>query len=119
MNKKGQAAIFIVVALFLFGAIVLVALLKDKEAPQLEVKDCEIDADCFPSECCNAVTCVPKGKQPNCVIDYENGTIEDVVCAPTCYSKTPSGDFKLGCGYPPESRGFCTCVNNKCVAEMP
>ena len=110
MKKTGQAAIFIVIALFFVGAIVLFAWIKDKEQPILDVRECVADNDCVPAECCDASTCVPEEEKPNCIIE-ETG--EEVPCRPGCFSDKYN---HLGCS---ENRGCkCNTDTGKCFAEF-
>jgi len=106
-NKGGQASIFIIVAVFLLAAIVLLSLLQDKDDPDLNVIECEVDSDCRPAKCCNAETCVSEEYYPDCT---------DVNCSTGCDSQR-GGDFFLGCGL--TTRGVCECIDQKCLPNLP
>mgnify|MGYP001580180208 CR=1 FL=1 len=110
--KKGQVAIFIVVALILVGALVLVAWIRDKDVPETDVIECNTADDCVPDECCDASSCVPKSERPDCTVLQVDGSREDIICAPGCGSDRY---VTLGCNW--RNPGTCTCVNNKCVSS--
>ena len=104
--KKGQVAIFVLVSLFFVAAIVLFVWLKSVEQPIVEEKECSIDADCVPNECCDADLCAPLDEAPEC---------SGVICAPGC----GSFDEKfLGCKNSGEA-GSCKCINQKCAPIWP
>ncbi len=108
-SKKAQLAIFIILAVFLVGVIVLVALAKNNN-PTVEIQECVVDEDCFPAECCDSRTCVPVSEKPNCTI--VNGT--DIECPDGCYNYLTG---ELGCeNFVGEPEGICKCINSKCLA---
>jgi len=106
--KKGQVTIFIIVALVLVSGIVLVSWLKDKDIPEVEVRECEVNADCIPKQCCDAFSCVGVQDAVDCT---------DADCEFGCDSR--AGDADLGCnqgaGNPP---GQCVCVNQNCEVSL-
>ncbi|MCA9485480.1 MAG: hypothetical protein KC506_01395 [Nanoarchaeota archaeon] len=104
--KKGQVSMFVIIAVVLVAVIVFIAILAARTKPEEIEFECHTDSDCVPSECCGALNCVPLGEAPSCA---------GVECVGFCESGE-SG--KLGCG-PPEDRGFCGCVNNKCSPIFP
>ena len=109
INRKGQVAIFIIVALVLVAGIVLVSWLKDKDEPEVEVRECEVDEDCVPEQCCDAYSCVGVSEAVDC---------SRVDCAPGCWSRE---DNHTGCRQPDWDRnpyGECKCVNQKCGVEL-
>lgn len=58
---------------------------------------CTTDADCVPSACCHAPTCVSKDNAPSC---------DEVMCTKECRLGT------LDCG------GSCLCQDGKCAARV-
>lgn len=57
---------------------------------------CETDADCVPSECCHAPTCVDAASGPDCT---------DMMC---------TADFQFGT----LDGGGCVCVDGQCAANV-
>ncbi|MFH1290451.1 MAG: hypothetical protein ABIH92_03520 [Nanoarchaeota archaeon] len=111
-NRIGQISIFIILALFLIGAIIVITLLKDREEADVDVRECEIDTDCRPAECCDAQSCVSIQDAPDC-----SGEGVDFSCVPGCRSGATG---ELGCDVDGDGKGigFCQCVNQKCLAAL-
>lgn len=105
-TKRGQVAVYVIIALILVGAIVLIGILKSGEEPEIFIVECNSSADCVPSECCNAATCVPVNQTPDC---------SGVDCVIGCESFPSAGGGFLGCGSTAE-RAQCSCINNKCTS---
>jgi hypothetical protein len=113
--KKGQVAIFIIVGLFFVGAIILFVWLKSANPVIVEEKECSIDSDCVPNECCDADLCVPNtnATAPECG-QATPWAADDIVCPPGCGSFF--GNF-LGCMSNPDWPRRCKCINEKCAPE--
>lgn len=111
--------IFILVGIFFVAALLVFAWLKSLDKPALEEKECNINSDCVPNECCDADLCVAKVYAPKCLGDNENPlvTADDVQCplGAQSYGDSPF----LGQGITVADRGTCACVNNKCTAVWP
>jgi hypothetical protein len=113
-NRFGQVTIFIIVALFLVGAVVLAVWLNAGREPELQVVECSIDSDCVPSTCCDAQLCTGKQDAPDCA--YLN-PILGRRCALGCYS---FDNKYLGCDADGDGNGegVCVCENRKCVPSF-
>ena len=92
-NKK---LFWIIIILLILLGILIYFIVKnsnqDNKKNNLD-KECNIDEDCVPLQCCHADTCVNKDKKQKCI---------GVACTLDC-----SGPLDCGAGY-------CGCVNNKC-----
>jgi len=95
-NKKGQITIFIIIAIFLVGNVVLISLLREKTSEsEADVFECNSDSECVGEVMCNAESCVHISEEPN----YPAGF--------ACDPGVPA--FR-----PPLTR--CACIENRCEA---
>lgn len=114
--KKGQVAIFIVVGVFIVGAIIIFAWLKSIPRTVVDERECSVDADCVPKECCNAELCAPISQEPECGQSTPLITSDDSsqFCQAGCDS---FGSKALGCVG--TKTGTCKCVDKKCAPSWP
>lgn len=69
----------------------------DIREPRSGLLECEVDADCFATECCHPDSCVNAASRPDC---------EGVACTEECRP----GTMDCGCG-------SCVCVDGNCAVE--
>jgi hypothetical protein len=97
-KKKGQITIFVIIAIFLVGNVVLIVLLREKASEiETDVPECNSDAECVREVMCNAKSCVHISKEPS-------------------YSSTFSCDVGVQFFKHPYTR--CACVDRKCEATI-
>ncbi|MBU0976973.1 MAG: hypothetical protein KKD18_01005 [Nanoarchaeota archaeon] len=111
MIKKGQVSIFVIVGIFLVGALVLLGWLSMNRKIEVNERECSVNEDCVPNECCDSEICVPANEAPDCSF---------VFCPPGCYNYP---DLSTGCDNPETSeneRGICVCEEEHCkIAKVP
>ena len=59
MNKKGQVTIWVIIAMFLVGAVIAAVMMWGMWEPTNKVFKCQIDYDCAPATCYDPNECVP------------------------------------------------------------
>ena len=95
MNRRGQIAIFVIIALFIVGSIVVLFAIPKKS---IVLGSCASDDDCVPASCCHPSSCVAKEQAPSC---------KGIMCSQVCEPGT------LDC-----RQGSCICENNQCKAML-
>jgi len=101
MNRKKRTKIifvFVIILIILTGSALYFKYKPSIINPPSSPDYCSQDSDCVPSSCCHPDSCTLKINEPQC---------NKVACTMSCEPKT------LDCG-----QGSCTCVNNKCLAEI-
>jgi len=94
MERRGQIAILVIIALIIAGTVILLAGMKKN----VTLGSCTSDSDCVPASCCHPNSCVAKEQAPQC---------KGIMCTMSCEPGT------LDC-----MQGNCICENNQCKAML-
>lgn len=99
--ERGQVSIFVILGVFIVGALLLFGWLSMGGNSRVEERECFENSDCVPNECCDARQCVPENEAPDCL---------GVYCPPGCKNYD---DNSLGCNVVStpgvDERGSCVC----------
>ena len=95
MKRRGQIAIFVIIALLIVGGIVALFAMPKKN---ITLGSCTSDSDCVPASCCHPSSCIAKEQAPQC---------KGIMCSQVCEPGT------LDC-----MQGSCICENNQCKTTI-